>query len=337
MHVHIINEWNVVSGPAEGTVSQEWRIARTHDRQWRKRKSTVLYYPRSTTEVQLYVPAVLEHSPWLSRRRDLCPNSRCHVARDDTKTYVCIYIWCVCALNARQYATLPRLTPTERHVVTYDVWVFPAHPSLCAALPDLTAAVLSSLVTAVLPNGRYQCSKWSCWRHSLWRIARTHDRQWRKRKSTVLYYPRSTTEVQLYVPAVLEHSSWLSRRRDLCPNSRCHVWRTKHMCAYIYGVCVRWMPDSMQRCHVWAYRAPRRHVWRVGFPSAPLTVCGVARSDCCSVVQSCDCSVAKRTVSMLSTLLFRMSVSLKNCIIHRRRACLYMLSTTEGARRAMQV
>ena len=50
-----------------------------------------------------------------------------------------IYRWCVCALNARQYATLPRLTPTERHVVMYDVWVFLAHRSLCAALPDLTA------------------------------------------------------------------------------------------------------------------------------------------------------------------------------------------------------
>ena len=39
MHVHIINELNVLSGPAEGTVSQEWRIARTHDRQWRKEKA----------------------------------------------------------------------------------------------------------------------------------------------------------------------------------------------------------------------------------------------------------------------------------------------------------
>ena len=68
-----------------------------------------------------------------------------------------IYRWCVCALNARQYATLPRLTPTERHVVMYDVWVFPAHRSLCAALPDLTAAVLSNFVTAAVPNGRYQC------------------------------------------------------------------------------------------------------------------------------------------------------------------------------------
>ena len=132
MHVHIINEWNVVSGPAEGTVSQEWRIARTHDRQWRKRKSTVLYYPRSTTEVLLYVHAVLEHSPWLSRRRDLCPNSRCHVARCSTWRYqdICVHIyrWCVRALNARQYATLPRLTPTERHVVMYDVWVFQRTP-----------------------------------------------------------------------------------------------------------------------------------------------------------------------------------------------------------------
>ena len=73
-----------------------------------------------------------------------------------------IYRWCVRALNARQYATLPRLMPTERHVVMYDVWVFPAHPSLCAALPDLTATVLSSLVTAALPNGRYQCCQLSC-------------------------------------------------------------------------------------------------------------------------------------------------------------------------------
>ena len=45
--------------------------------------------------------------------------------------------------------------PTERHVIMYDVWVFPAHRSLCAALPDLTAAVLSSLVIAALPNGWY--------------------------------------------------------------------------------------------------------------------------------------------------------------------------------------
>ena len=73
-----------------------------------------------------------------------------------------IYRWCVCALNARQYATLPRLTPTESHVVMYDVWVFPAHRSLCAALPDLTATVLSNFVTAAVPNGRYQCCQLSC-------------------------------------------------------------------------------------------------------------------------------------------------------------------------------
>ena len=157
-----------------------------------ERKSTVLDYPRSTTEVQLYVPPVPEHPRWRSRRIDPGPNSRCHGARDDTKTYVCIYLWCVGALNARPYATLPRLTPTERHVVMYDVWVF---------------------------------------------------------------------------------------------------------------------------------------------PSAPRHVCGVARSDCCSVVQSSDCNVAKRTVPMLSTLLFRLSVSLKNWINHRRRVCFYMLSITEGIRR----
>ena len=126
----------------------------------RKRKSTVLYYPRSTTEVQLYVPPVLEHPPWFSRRRDPCLISRCHVARDDTKTYVCI--WSVRALNAIQYATLPSLTPAECHVVKYNVWVFPVHLSLCAVLPNLMAAVLSSLVTAALPNVQYQCCQLSC-------------------------------------------------------------------------------------------------------------------------------------------------------------------------------
>ena len=124
------------------------------------------------------------------------------------------------------------------------------------------------------------------------------------------------------------------------PNSRCHGARddTKtYVCIYIDGVCVHWMPVSMQRCHVWRLQSATSSCMTCGFSQRTLTVCGVARSDCCSVVQSCDCSGAKRTVSMLATLLFRMSVSLKNCIIHRRRACLYMLSTTEGARRAMQV
>ena len=33
MHVHIIKELNVVSGPAEGTALQERLISRTQDRQ----------------------------------------------------------------------------------------------------------------------------------------------------------------------------------------------------------------------------------------------------------------------------------------------------------------
>ena len=142
-------------------------LLRTHDRQWRTEKKKAQYF--ITQEVPpkcnyMYpLPAVLEHSPWLSRRRDLCPNSRCHGARDDTKTYVCIYIDGVCVhWMPDSMQRLPRLTPTERHVVMYDVWVFPAHPSLCAALPDLTTAVLSSLVTAAVPNGRYQCCQLSC-------------------------------------------------------------------------------------------------------------------------------------------------------------------------------
>ena len=70
----------------------------THDRQRRTEKKKAQYFitQEVPTEMQLYVPAVLEHSPWLSRMRDLCPNSRCHGARDDTKTYVCIYIDGVC-------------------------------------------------------------------------------------------------------------------------------------------------------------------------------------------------------------------------------------------------
>ena len=116
------------------------------------------------------------------------------------------------------------------------------------------------------------------------------------------------------------------------------TWRYQDICVHIYMVCA--CAECQTVCNVAkseACRAPCRQVWRVGFPCAPLAVCSVAKPDCCSVVQSCDCSVAKRTVPMLSTLMFRLSVSLKNWSIHRRRVCLYILSTTEGARRVMQV
>ena len=173
-------------------------------------------------------------------------------------------------------------------------------------------------------------------------ISRTQDRQWRQEKAqylTIQEVPPKCNYMYHYCPSTGTSPLAFSQERPLSQQPvPCSTWRYQDICVHIYMVCV--CAECQTVCNVAtsdAYRAPRRHVWHVGFPSAPLPVCGVARSDCCSVVQSCDCSVAKRTVSMLSTLLFRMSVSLKNCIIHQRRACLHMLSTTEGARRVMQV
>ena len=162
MLLHIIKELNVVSGPAEGTALQERLISwhrtgsdgKKNHSTWLSKKyhrSAIICTPSTGTSPLAFSQdrplsqQSVPRSTW--RYQDIC---------------VQIYRWCVRALNARQYATLPRLTPTERHVVMYDVWVFPAHPSMCAALPDLTAAVLSSLVTAALPNGRYQCCQLSC-------------------------------------------------------------------------------------------------------------------------------------------------------------------------------
>ena len=133
----------------------------THDRQRRtekkkkKKKSTVLHYPRSTPKCNYMYPQYWNIPLGFLAGETSVPTAGAteHVTIPrHMRAY--IYRWCVCALNARQYATLPRLTPTERHVVMYDVWVFPAHPSLCAALPDLTSAVLSNFVTAAVPNGR---------------------------------------------------------------------------------------------------------------------------------------------------------------------------------------
>ena len=142
MHVHIINNtWQAVTEKKKHSTLLPKKYHRSAIICTRSTGTFPLAFSQERPLSQQSVP----RSTW--RYQDICVHT---------------YRWCVRALNARQYATLPRLTPTERHVVMYDVWVFPAHPSLCAALPDLTAAVLSSLVTAALPNGRYQCCQLSC-------------------------------------------------------------------------------------------------------------------------------------------------------------------------------
>ena len=171
-----------------------------------------------------------------------------------------------------------------------------------------------------------------------WRIARTHE-SWQavteKKKHSTLLPKKYHRSAIICTPSTGTSPLAFSQERPLSQQPvPCSTWRYQDICVHIHMV--RVCAECQTVCNVAtsdAYRAPHRHVWRVGFPSAPLTACGVARSDRCSVVQSCDCSVAKRTVPILATLLFRLSVSLKNWIIHRRRVCLYMLSTTEGARR----
>ena len=141
--------------------------------------------------------------------------------------------------------------------------------------------------------------KWSCWRHSFTGMA-NRTNTWKavtERKSTVLYYPRSTTEVQLYVPVVLEYSPWLSRRRDLFPTVGAteHVTIPRHMCAYIYGVWVRWMPDSMQRCHVWRLQSATSSCMTCGFSQrTPHCVrrCQIWLLQCCPVLWLQRCQTA---------------------------------------------
>ena len=179
---------------------------------------------------------------------------------------------------------------------------------------------------------------WSCRRHSFTgtaNLTNTWQAVTEKKKHSTLLFKKYHRSAIICTPSIgtypLAFSQDRPRSQQPVPRS---TWRYQDICVHIYMVCA--CAECQTVCNVAtsdAYRAPRRHVWRVGFPRAPLTVCGVARSDCCSVVQSCDCSVAKRTVPIVSTLLCRLSVSLKNWIIHRRRVCLYMLSTTEGARR----
>ena len=145
-------------------------ISRTYDRQWWKKKkySTLLSkkYHRSATVCTSSngtSPLGCSHESPLSQQ----PVPRSTWWYQDICVHM-VYVWVVlCTLHAIQYATLPSLTTAERHVVKYNVWVFPVHLSLCAVpvLSNLMAAVLSSLMTAALPNVRYhimQCCQLSC-------------------------------------------------------------------------------------------------------------------------------------------------------------------------------
>ena len=126
-------------------------------------------------------------------------------------------------------------------------------------------------------------------------IINTHDRQRRTEKKKAQYFitqevpPKCNYMYPQYWNIPLGFLAGETSVQQPVPRS---TWRYQDICVHIYidGVCVHWMPDSMHVATSDAYRAPRRHVWRVGFPSAPLTVCGVARSgllQCCPI---CDCS-----------------------------------------------
>ena len=137
----------------------------THDRQRRTEKKKAQYF--ITQEVppkcNYMYPQLLEHSPWLSRRRDLCPNSRCHGARDDTKTYVCIYIDGVCVHwmpDSMQCCHVWRLQSATSSCMTCGVSQRTAHCVRRCQIWLLQCCPI--FVTAAVPNGRYQCCQLSC-------------------------------------------------------------------------------------------------------------------------------------------------------------------------------
>ena len=88
-----------------------------------------------------------------------------------------------------------------------------------------------------------------------------------------------------------------SQERPL-PNSRCHGARddTKtYVCIYIDGVCVRWMPDSMQRCHVWRLQSATSSCMTCGFSQrTPHRVrrCQIWLLQCCPVLWLQRCQTA---------------------------------------------
>ena len=88
-----------------------------------------------------------------------------------------------------------------------------------------------------------------------------------------------------------------SQERPL-PNSRCHGARddTKtYVCIYIDGVCVRWMPDSMQRCHVWRLQSATSSCMTCGFSQrTPHCVrrCQIWLLQCCPVLWLQRCQTA---------------------------------------------
>ena len=88
-----------------------------------------------------------------------------------------------------------------------------------------------------------------------------------------------------------------SQERPL-PNSRCHGARddTKtYVCIYIDGVCVRWMPDSIQRCHVWRLQSATSSCMTCGFSQrTPHCVrrCQIWLLQCCPVLWLQRCQTA---------------------------------------------
>ena len=135
-------------------------------------------------------------------------------------------------------------------------------------------------------------SKWSCWRHSFTGMAnRTNTWQvmTEKKKHSTLLPKKYHRSAIISTRSTGTFPLAFSQERPL-PNSRCHGARddTK-TCVHIYidGVCVRRMPDSMQRCHVWRLQSATSSCMTCGFyQRTPHCVrrCQIWLLQCCPVL-----------------------------------------------------
>ena len=153
-------------------------------------------------------------------------------------------------------------------------------------------------------------------------------------KSTVLHFPRSTAEVQLYVAIPSDgtfhlgcsHEIFLSQQpvpRHVARDSS-YQFICVHMVCVCLVLCTLNAIQLLTVCNVVksdGWRAPRCQFYHVCFLGAPLSMCcrtvakpdgcSVAKSYGCSVAKSYGCSVAKPTAphyATLSTLTCRLSM-----------------------------
>ena len=120
MHVHIIKELNVVSGPAEGTALQERLISRTQDRQWRKEKSTVATWLSKKYHRSAIICTPSTGTSPLAFSQDR-PRSQQSVPRSTWRYQdICVHIFMVCGCAECQtvcnVATFDPYRAPRRHV-----------------------------------------------------------------------------------------------------------------------------------------------------------------------------------------------------------------------------